>query len=309
MNQKQRTRFVSIPFHNLCLLVGLLCCLQAGGQESELSDPPSSRQLESVIGQETKAAVRQAFQSTHDGWSSDEVLLNDKLQKKFIGRCREIVTGDISDFDLNWCLVNLRKAGKLEAKTTKQNRVDLTAVTPIAEIVTRSITDEFQVSTDRMICDPAIRARFDQKAREIEPEVDLYRVRKAAFRLRKTRKLRPELIARIADWGKKIEVFSKQQLLDNPNSLSTNPGIYLFSDSTGYLYIGQAQNLRKRLSQHLDQSHNDSLANYLGLEDSDSVRIEVHSFDADSRAKEVMIRRALESELIASRKPRFNIQP
>ncbi|MEM7785952.1 MAG: GIY-YIG nuclease family protein, partial [Planctomycetota bacterium] len=144
---------------------------------------------------------------------------------------------------------------------------------------------------------------------EIEPEVDLYRVRKAAFRLRKTRKLRPELIARIADWGKKIEVFSKQQLLDNPNSLSTNPGIYLFSDSTGYLYIGQAQNLRKRLSQHLDQSHNDSLANYLGLEDSDSVRIEVHSFDADSRAKEVMIRRALESELIASRKPRFNIQP
>jgi hypothetical protein len=37
--------------------------------------------------------------------------------------------------------------------------------------------------------------------------------------------------------------------------------------------------------------------------------VEVHAFPVDSRANEVVIRRAYESELIRSRRPRFNILP
>jgi predicted GIY-YIG superfamily endonuclease len=75
------------------------------------------------------------------------------------------------------------------------------------------------------------------------------------------------------------------------------------------LYIGQSENLRERLKSHLIESHSFSLAKYLHQKGADKISIEIHSFAPDSRAKETMIRRAYESELIASRKPRFNIQP
>jgi hypothetical protein len=67
--------------------------------------------------------------------------------------------------------------------------------------------------------------------------------------------------------------------------------------------------LQERLKSHLDESHSKSLSNYLNTQEVNGITIEVHSFAPDSRAKETMIRRAYESELIASRKPRFNIQP
>ncbi len=156
---------------------------------------------------------------------------------------------------------------------------------------------------------PERRAEFNAAAKAIDSEVELYRVRKAAFKLRKTRKLRPELITRIADWGREISTHSVKQLKDDPKLVKPHPGIYIFRDKTGYLYIGQTDNLQERLKSHLDESHSKSLSNYLNTQEVNGITIEVHSFAPDSRAKETMIRRAYESELIASRKPRFNIQP
>ena len=136
-----------------------------------------------------------------------------------------------------------------------------------------------------------------------------YAVRKAAFQLRKARRLRPELITRIADWGRTIKTFSIEEILKDPKVLNEHPGVYIFRDASGYLYIGQTDNLRERLQKHLDESHNLSLAKYLKTESRDSISIEVHDFDPTSQASKTMIRRAYESELIASRKPRFNVQP
>ena len=91
--------------------------------------------------------------------------------------------------------------------------------------------------------------------------------------------------------------------------MTTNPGIYIFTDSTGYLYIGEAKNLRERLTQHLDQSDRESLANYMKKEQLKDIHIEVHGFDPKSKGSEISARRAYESELIRSRKPKFNIRP
>jgi len=66
--------------------------------------------------------------------------------------------------------------------------------------------------------------------------------------------------------------------------------------------------LRNRLKTHLDESDRKSLANYLKEKGVESITIEIHSFDPQSRAKELRVRRAYESELIRSRKPRFNIR-
>lgn len=215
----------------------------------------------------------------------------------------------MSDGELNWRLLNMRKAGKLKIETSRSDRRDYSHLTHIAEIAARMMEDKHSVSTDRMMAEPALRSEFDQVALNVDDQVDTYLVRKAAFRLRKTRKLEPELITRVADWDREVTEHRASDLSEDLDSIPTNPGIYLFRDATGYLYIGEAENLRTRLTQHLDESDRQSLANYLRENDVEEITIEIHSFDPDSRAKELMVRRAYESELIRSRKPRFNIRP
>ncbi len=249
-----------------------------------------------------------AFAATHDGWSSDEVILDDRLNQAFIASCQQHLP-TVEPAEFNWRLMNLRKSGKLKVETTRSKRSSVVEVTHIAEIAARSLHDRHGISSDQIMADPARRAEFDAIAKSMDPEIDLYLARKAAFQLRKARKLRPELITRIADWGRIISTYSVEQLREQPGLVTTHPGIYIFRDKSGYLYIGQTENLQARLKTHLDRSHNPSLANYLGDKTAQEITIEVHSFAPDSRARETVVRRAYESELIASRQPRFNIQP
>lgn len=258
--------------------------------------------------QKIERAIVNAFTATHEGWSSDEVVLQEKLNEAFLKRCREKVT-DVSDSEFNWRLLNLRKAGKLEIKTTRQNNRSYADVAHVAEIASRMMHDKYDVSTDRMMTDLALRAEFDRIARNVDDDIDLYLVRKSAYKLRKTRKLRPELITRVADWDRQVSEHSASELVKELDSISTNPGIYILRDQSGYLYIGEAENLQVRLKQHLDESDRKSLASYLKENGVEEITIEIHSFDPESRAKELMVRRAYESELIRSRKPKFNIRP
>ena len=68
-------------------------------------------------------------------------------------------------------------------------------------------------------------------------------------------------------------------------------------------------NLRVRLQKHLDQSDRRSLARYFTEHGVGDVSVELHAFAPDSQARVETMRRAYESELIRSRKPRFNVAP
>jgi predicted GIY-YIG superfamily endonuclease len=257
---------------------------------------------------ELKRVVASAFAATHDGWSVDEVILNDDLNRAFLQKCREQLP-EVAPADLNWRLLNMRKAGTLKTKTTRSGKRPSRSHVAVAEMVSRSLIDQHAVTIDRIMVDPKIRVQFDEKTSALGKELDKYLVRKAAFGLRKKRRLRPELIARIADWGRSIQEFPLKSVEDNPKIIPHQPGIYIFRDASGYLYIGQSVNLHKRLKEHLDESSNFSLSKYLNEHAHEDVTLEIHAFPVDSRAKETMIRRAYESELIASRRPKFNIQP
>ena len=301
--------------HMLALFVGVCCLLVASTAtaQSTTDDEKTSRRETA----ELKVIVADAFAATHDGWSSDEVILQSELNSAFVQACRDKLKTSasfaapdrISEEKLNWTLMNLRKAGKLKIKSTKRARIDTRPVHHIAEIVTRSLLDQHQCSIDWLMCNPELRQQFDDAAINIAPNSDAYKVRKAAFQLRKARKLRPELVTRIANWGRQISEHSVADLKESPELLEEHPGVYIFRDATGYLYIGQTENLKVRLQEHLDESHNASLAGYLNSRTSGNVTVEVHDFDPESKASETMVRRAYESELIASRKPRFNVQP
>ena len=284
--------------------------IQETSTETEIDAVEAKSEFEkNPIDKTVVETVIAAFKLTHDGYSSDEVLLQDALQKKFIAACRKQLP-DTDTETLNWVLLNLRKQGKLkDIETTKQNRVELDDVRHVAEIVARSIQDAQKISVDRAMCNPETRQSFDDLARTIDSTIDVYRVRKAAFQLRKARQLKPELITRIADWGRVVTVFSAEELIKDLSKIPEEPGIYIFSDKEGYLYIGESDNLRRRLTSHLDDSDRKSLANYLKEKKVDNISIEIHTFEKDSRIKELAIRRAYESELIRSRNPRFNIRP
>ena len=257
---------------------------------------------------DVRKVIKAAFAQTHEGWSADEVVLRDDLNDAFIKRCLEELP-DSNPAELNWRLLNMRKAGVLKVPTTRSNRKSVNRWKPIAEIVARVMIDKHKVSMDKIMTTPKLREEFDSGVLEIDADANLYSARKAAFGLRKQRRLKPELIARIADWGREISALPLKSVRADGNLVPELPGIYIFRDETGYLYIGQSENLRSRLKEHLDQSSNFSLAKYLSDQKHDNVTIELHAFAGDSRAKETMIRRAYESELIASRKPKFNIQP
>ncbi len=87
------------------------------------------------------------------------------------------------------------------------------------------------------------------------------------------------------------------------------PGIYIFRDETGFLYIGQSQNLQQRLAKHFEDSDRKNLTKYLSENSNGAIVVELHIFEEGSPAEKLSIREAYESELIRSRKPRLNIAP
>ena len=71
------------------------------------------------------------------------------------------------------------------------------------------------------------------------------------------------------------------------------------------LYVGEAQNLRNRIKKHLDHSDNKLLARYIWAFGSDDLFIEYHVLPEHLRTD---VRKAMELELIRSRRAEFNVQ-
>ncbi len=256
----------------------------------------------------SEADIVRVFADSHDGWSVDEVLLDDDRRNRFIEACRKAgIEGD--EKTLLEALIHVRKSGKLRAKATRSNRLEFGEELAAAEIAARGLYDRHGVYTDQILLDPVLRAEFDESAKSIMPSATAYALRKAAFRLRKSRKLKPELVSRVTDWKKDILEMSVADARKRLSELSTRPAVYIFRDNTGYLYIGQTNNLRERMTKHLMDSDRKALTDYLAQHSNSELQLELHIFQAGSPAEDTVVREAYESEMIRSRKPRLNIAP
>jgi hypothetical protein len=250
--------------------------------------------------------------------SSDQVLIRESVRDAFLAECRRAWSQSFPDSEppaidsavFVWRLLNQRKAGKLPPATGRS------AMAPIedhhrliAEIASRRAEDEFRQSLDRILVDDLGRQRFAENVSQISPTEDLDTIRRAALALRKARQLRPELSARLVDWPIEHRSFGWPDLVDNLSAVPEQPGIYLFRDETGYLYIGEAKDLRSRLRTHLQGSDRVALAQYLQRPSLEAIFLDLHVFPSDSPGATLAVRRAYESELIRSRQPRFNLRP
>ncbi|MFL5241071.1 MAG: hypothetical protein ACJ8FY_03100 [Gemmataceae bacterium] len=82
------------------------------------------------------------------------------------------------------------------------------------------------------------------------------------------------------------------------------PGLYLFLGQSAVLYVGECKSLRKRFHKHLDHSDNKGLARWLWEHGTDNLKLEYHVLPEGLSTRE---RKAMEAELILSRKPLFNV--
>lgn len=304
--------------------------------------------------------VLEAFHAAHDGYSVDETLIQSDLRTAFEssaiqGVCEQNLPLPRADRQMRRLLAStllkLRKTGEIGKVTTRRapapepDAPNKDAYRFAVEIAARQIQSKHRAHTDDILIDPALRDQFLRIAHSVSDELpgltDAMLLRDA-LRLRKARKLRPELVARIADWGRTVRVYDLSTLLktlldqkanenngkpprpqddaaDRPRDSAGDvagdipggiPGVYIFRDKTGYLYIGEAKDLRRRLKQHLRGSQDTALAVYIAERgDVESIQVEIHAFDPDSDARRVAYRRAYESDLIATRRPRFNLRP
>ena len=292
----------------LACLVGLTCSQSLRAMQEASASSSESVKFSAV--EDTK--LRQAFERSHDGWSVDEVLIHDERRAIFLNACSELRVEGISkrsDKELLQRLVQLRKSDKLDIQSTRRSDSDVDEYLVAAEIASRLMYDRYSISSDQWLVDPAQLKEFDSIGLAIANSNDAYSLRKAALKLRKSRALKPEFLQRVTDWHATIHEMPIGEVMENLDAISEQPGVYIFRDSTGYLYIGQSNNLRTRLTKHLSGSDRKALAKYLGEQDLDRITLEMHVFGPGSPALSTTAREAYESELIRSRKPRLNLAP
>ena len=265
------------------------------------------RQDDSSDRQTVTPAIVRAFRETHEGRSTDDLLCDDDLNRRFLDRCSQLLLVPLPDCEINWLLLNLRKRGALGRVVTERTTIRCGEYSHASEIAARLLEDKYRATIDRVLCDPALRGEFDRIASGISVSVSVVRLRKAALCLRKNRKLRPEL-SKILAAHAQVETYDAVVVAENPKIVERRPGIYMIRSNEGYLYVGEAQDLHTRIKSHLDHSDRKELARYFWSHGLNGVSIDFHSFGPHSEARHTSYRRAYEADMIRSRKPRFNIQ-
>lgn len=252
--------------------------------------------------------IAKAFRRTHAGRSTDDVIIDDELNARFVSACAALQPS-LPAAELNRRLLGLRKSGKLGRVTSVRIPLkDYDEYSHAAEIAARCMEDRYDLTVDRIFCDPARRAEFDAIAASIAPWFTPYQYRRAALRLRKNRQLRPEPMKRLEAFRADVSIEDASVYEADPDLIPALPGIYTFLDDTGYLYLGEADHLRSRLKKHLAHSDRPGLARYLWEHGKGRIKIELLVFAPGSEGTRRRSRRAFEAALIASRSPRFNIQ-
>lgn len=159
-----------------------------------------------------------------------------------------------------------------------------------------------KTTLDEILCDPDKAQEFDRIAAQIAPGFTSLQYRWAALSLCKASRLAPEIIGQAIP----AERVLRSPVVElNRAAVPRDQGLYLFYYPPQVLYVGEAANLRIRIDKHLDHSDNKGLARWMWEYGTERIFLELHVLNAKTSTR---IRRALETELIRSRKPIFNVQ-
>jgi hypothetical protein len=226
--------------------------------------------------------VRDAFLAVRDERSPDVVVADPDLNQQFLRECQNRGLSASPEV-LNNCLLNLRKSGDLPDIKSKQASVrDQEDYRFASEIAVRFLERRDHVSLDQVLCDPVRARELGEIAARLAPGFSAFEYRWAALNLRKTKRLRPELLGRVVC----AETVATQRAADiKTEEIPARPGLYLFIEPSQVLYIGECQNLRKRIGKHLDHSDNKGLAHWLWQHGMPDLHVEYHVLPTGTSAR------------------------
>jgi site-specific DNA-methyltransferase (adenine-specific) len=252
-----------------------------------------------------KTLVKQAFLTVHQGYAPDRVVADPELAAAFLAACSKLgMTED--PVTLNQSLLNLRKGGGLTGlpRSRRTSFANEHLYRFASEIAVRYMERKHGVSLDHIICDPILVQEFDRIAASLASGFSPLEYRWAALNLRKSTNLQPELLARVVR-SEPIHLGPVAGL--DVALISTKQGLYIFyaPEIQETLYVGESDNLRKRTEKHLEHSDNKDLARWLWEHGLEKICLEIHLLPDETSTR---VRRALEMELIRSRRPSFNVQ-
>ncbi len=217
-------------------------------------------QLENLTGGRL-AGLIQALVDVRDACSPGRVIADPEMNRRFLNRCRELGLSG-TDFQLNWDLMNARKAGKFShlPKTKKYTVRGTDEFEYASELAIRHLELTKSVSLDKIICDPDLAAEFDEFANRLAPGFSPLEYRWVALGLRKA--------GRRGSAKKIIEELPDLETLGRVNSVSLKKvpvacGVYLFSSDKNRVFMGQTNNLRHRFERHMESSQSCGLPDWL----------------------------------------------
>ena len=202
-------------------------------------------------------AIEDAFLSTHEGFSSDRLLVDPHLNAAFLDRCVKLgVPGKAAE--INRMMLRLRKSGKFKTKFSSRVvpvvKTELDRYSFAAEIAWKLTRAQFSdASLDEILCDPEKAKLFDSIAHDFAPGYKSVDYRWAALRLRKqiTHPVRKKAKANFSSYA--VERFRPAKAIDDLDlaRLDEQSGLYLLKDeSRDDLYLGATSNLQNRLLFH-----------------------------------------------------------
>jgi hypothetical protein len=255
--------------------------------------------------------VKEAFFTSHDGVSTDELLCDDGKLAMFDTFVQQRARSEsilVTVTESRHLLLNIRKSGKLGPVVDKRYRGNHEPYKHVAETAARICEDRHRTTVDRILCDPAMRADFDEAAGRFRTVASAKDLRLAAMSLRKAKHLQPLVAQKLLPPTRVIQL-SVTAIQQNGSQVPRVPGTYVFSTSSQCLYVGEADDLHRRVvKEHCVHSDRQQLAHHLWQHGPDDVFVEIRSYEGVPDAKKKPVRRALEAELIESRRPAFNIQ-
>lgn len=259
-------------------------------------------QLDNLAGEKTEK-IMQAFLEVRDRYSADKVIADPELDRKFLRRCRELGLAG-TDYELNWKLMNARKASKLsgisdliKTRSYRMGRV-IDEFEYASELAVRYIQQRTDVSLDQIICDPDLAQEFDTYAAKLAPGFSPLQYRWSAFGLRKAGRLgkKADQIGELPE----LETFGRVRDLEL-GKIPNIGGLYLFSSREKPVFASQTDNLRHRLERHIKVSSS-GLPRWIWDVRREPLKLEAAPLPGITRS----LRQAMETLLVRQWKPVLN---
>jgi hypothetical protein len=213
-------------------------------------------------GMEDVAASRldiiiQAYEKVRDLWSSDRVIADPVLNKKYTTCCRQLGLPG-SAYEFNRELMNARKANKLaHLRKAKPFRLDPSLVDKFyfaCELAIRFFKLTKGVTVDQILCDPHLAAEFDQFAAKLAPGFTSLDYRWTAFSVRKRGGLKRNL-QDISNLPEPPDFSSADHIRNlRLSKIPDVAGFYMFSSDDDAIFLNQTNNLQVRLTKHMQNS-------------------------------------------------------